>query len=362
VRVLVIRLRLIGDVIFTTPVLRALRRALPDAHLAYLVEDAAAPVVSRNPHLDDVVAISRPRGLARVWDDYTVGRRLRRSRYDVVLDLHGGPRASWLTWASRAPRRIGYSGEGRAWAYTDQVPRARTLQPRHSVENQWDILAALLQDPGAPDPQRDPVEMVEAPEAARQMEQWLAREGLQPPLRPIVIHVSAGNAFRRWPLSAFVELVVRLSSSSPERRIILTSGPSEAAAADAVVRAVREQMPTQPDAVRTCGDTTLDQLRSLIARSALYIGGDSGPLHVAATTSTPIVGLYGPTLPVRSSPWRDPALVTESVEVDGLPCRPCDQRVCTPGDFRCLTRISVEAVVAAAERALVRAGRTPPID
>jgi ADP-heptose:LPS heptosyltransferase len=86
----------------------------------------------------------------------------------------------------------------------------------------------------------------------------------------------------------------------------------------------------------------------------LYIGGDSGPLHVAATTRVPIVGLYGPTLPVRSAPWRDEGCVTESVDAGELPCRPCDQRVCAPGDFRCLSSILPAQVVAAATRALRR--------
>ncbi len=87
-------------------------------------------------------------------------------------------------------------------------------------------------------------------------------------------------------------------------------------------------------------------------RASLYIGGDSGPLHVAATSRVPIVGLYGPTLPARSAPWRDPRLRAEAMEVHGLACRPCDQRVCEPGDFRCLTTISPEQVAAAAERIL----------
>jgi ADP-heptose:LPS heptosyltransferase len=78
---------------------------------------------------------------------------------------------------------------------------------------------------------------------------------------------------------------------------------------------------------------------------------------VAATTAVPIVGLYGPTLPVRSAPWRAGACVTESVDAGELPCRPCDQRVCTPGDFRCLTSITPAQVVEAAERALARSAR-----
>jgi ADP-heptose:LPS heptosyltransferase len=100
------------------------------------------------------------------------------------------------------------------------------------------------------------------------------------------------------------------------------------------------------------GDISLLELRALIDRSQLFVGGDTGPLHMAASSSTPIVGIYGPTLAARSAPWRDARLSTESVQIDGLPCRPCEQRVCEPGDFRCLTQLQPSTVIAAAERAL----------
>jgi ADP-heptose:LPS heptosyltransferase len=100
------------------------------------------------------------------------------------------------------------------------------------------------------------------------------------------------------------------------------------------------------------GEFDLAELRALVGRSRLFIGGDSGPLHIAATTATPVVAIYGPTLPARSTPWRDPRYVAESVEVEGLACRPCDQRICAPGDYRCLTTLKPHDVVAAAERAL----------
>jgi lipopolysaccharide heptosyltransferase II len=351
VRVLVVRLRLIGDVVFTTPIIGALRRAWPDAYLSYLVEPAAAPVVLHHPALNQVVLAARTRGWRRVRDDITLGARLRRDRYDLVLDLHSGPRASWLTWMSGAPRRVGFDVQGRQWAYTDVVSRPRELRPRHSVENQWDILAPVLAGIEGPTPSRDPVTMVHAPDADATVDAWMRREGLSDD-DLVVVHVSAGNAFRRWPLLSFVELVDRLSVAGPNRRIILTSGPSEAAAAADVVRLVRERRSSAPEAVRTCGDMSLDELHALIGRARLYIGGDSGPLHVAATTRTPIVGLYGPTLPVRSAPWRDPLVWSAAVDVGALPCRPCEQRVCVPGDFRCLTHITVDAVVAAAERGL----------
>ena len=102
-KILLIRLRLIGDVVFTTPLLGALERRFPESRLTYLVERDAAPVVSGNPHLDKVIVVPRTRGLARVRDDLRLVQRLRAERYDVVIDLHGGPRSSWLTWATGAP-------------------------------------------------------------------------------------------------------------------------------------------------------------------------------------------------------------------------------------------------------------------
>jgi ADP-heptose:LPS heptosyltransferase len=259
-----------------------------------------------------------------------------------------------LTWLSGAPIRLGYEVVGRSWMYTRRVARPRALRPRHSVENQWDLLATL--DIAPPDRSRFPVEMATDVQASASVDARL-------PSTPdadclIVIHVSAGNPFRRWPSGHFVDLVRALVNAGGDRRVIVTSGPSEHDAVNRVVSGARTGLDAAAAArVLSCGEFSLAELRALLDRAALYIGGDSGPLHVAATTGVPIVGLYGPTLPVRSAPWRDDRYMTESVDVGPLPCRPCDQRVCEPGDFRCLTSIAPAAVAAAAERAL--AGRRP---
>jgi ADP-heptose:LPS heptosyltransferase len=204
-----------------------------------------------------------------------------------------------------------------------------------------------------PDPEIDPTEMPEDAEATSRVAHRLAGVGISGDSAVIVIHVSAGNPFRRWPSASFVDLVCRLASFDPTRRIILTSGPSDAAAAAAIAAGARARLSAdQRAAVVECGEFNLAELRALIARAALYIGGDSGPLHIAGTTGVPTVGLYGPTLPVRSQPFRSARFISAAAEVTGLPCRPCDQRRCEPGDFRCLTRISADAVAAVAERAL----------
>ncbi len=354
-KILLVRLRQIGDVVFTTPAFAALRDHFPAVHLTYLVEPAAAPVVAGNPDLSEVIVAPRGSGVRGFLADLALGRRLARERFDIVLDFHGGPRASLLTWLSRAPRRVGYDVSGRAWMYTERIARPRELRARHSVENQWDLLAAIGVPP--PDRRRYPVAMPLLDGVVTQVRERLAAHGVTPAARVVVIHVSAGNPFRRWPLDSFAAVAAALPALDPDVRVIVTSGPSDAGAAAQVIRMAREQLePGRKDQVLACGEFSLGELRALVDGAALYIGGDSGPMHVAATSRVPMVSLYGPTLPVRSEPWRDAILPALPVEVHGLACRPCDQRVCEPGDFRCLGQISPSQVIDAATQLLARNG------
>ena len=356
-RILLIRLRQIGDVVFTTPAVHALRRRFPDAYVSYVVEPAAAPIVVNNPHLNEVIVAPRTPGVRGMLGDLALARRLRTQGYDLAIDFHGGPRASLLTWLSGAPERLGYDVAGRGWMYTQRVGRPRELRPRHSVENQWDLLAPLGISP--PDRSAFPMEMPLDPAAAAEVASRLAQHAVGSDDHVIVMHVSAGNPFRRWPAAHFVDLAVALAGADPRRRIVVTSGPSEHEASGRVIADAQTRLgAARASQVLSCGEFSLAELRALLERACLYLGGDSGPLHVAATTTVPVVGLYGPTLPVRSAPWRDDRWITESVDAGPLPCRPCDQRVCEPGDFRCLTSITPAQVVEAAERALARGSRT----
>lgn len=364
-KVLLIRLRLIGDVVFTTPIPRALKRVFPGARVAYLVEPAAAPVVAHNPFVDDVIVVPRRRGWRRVMDDLRLGARLRRAGYDLVIDLHGGPRSSWLAFATRAPQRIGYTVKGRSWMYSTAVQRPRELRARHSVVNQWDLLEAIRLGPadavrhgtsgwpgGAADPARDGVEMPLDPAADAGIARRLEAAGIGAEHELVVAHVSAGNPFRRWPEPAFVDALTAIAGAHPDRRVIVSSGPSDREAANRIIGASRARLGAGAGRIVEFGEFGLAELRALIGRSRLFIGGDTGPLHIAATTGTPVVGLYGPTLPARSAPWRDPSIPTISLDAGALPCRPCEQRVCEPGDFRCLTTLRPEDVISAAEQAL----------
>jgi predicted lipopolysaccharide heptosyltransferase III len=351
VRILFVRLRLIGDVVFTTPAIGAIKRRFPEARLTYLIEAPAAPVVRHHPALDEIIVLERPRGLARWQYDLRLARELRSKQFDLVIDFHGGPRSGLLTWATRAAQRIGYDLPGRRWCYTTRVPWTRSLvPPRHSVLNQWALLEPLGIDP--PDRAKDAVTMMTDPAAEERVTRRLEAAGVDRQAALIVMHVSAGNPFRRWPAASFASAAASLASADPQRRIIVTSGPSESDAAEAVAEQARSLAGDASAAILRTGEFDLAELKALVDRASLYIGGDSGPLHVSATTRTPIVALFGPTLPERSMPWRDPSIGAIAVDAGPLPCRPCHQRHCVPGDFRCLTMISPNMVVDAAERLL----------
>jgi ADP-heptose:LPS heptosyltransferase len=308
-------------------------------------------VVRHNPHLDNVIVAERPRGARRAIYDLELARRLRRQHFDLVIDFHGGPRSAWLTRATGAPRRIGYDLPWRGWAYTERVAWSRSLvPPRHSVENQWDLLRPL----GIPAPTlgEPPLGMSVDAGAQATVEQRLRGAGVRPDAPIVLMHVSAGNPFRRWPAEHFADVAAALARGDRARRIIITSGPSERGAADSVARAAQAQAGDSAGAILRIGEFDLTELHALAARAALYIGGDSGPLHIAATTNVPIVALFGPTLPQRSMPWRTVSARAVAVDSGPLPCRPCHQRYCVPGDFRCLTQLPPARVVAAAEQLL----------
>jgi lipopolysaccharide heptosyltransferase II len=349
-------LREIGDVVFTTPAIRALRQRFPDAYISYIVEPLAAPVVAHSPRLDEVIVVPRRGGVRGLLEDLALIRKLRAHSYDLVIDFHSGPRSSLMAWLSGAPTRVGYAVPGRSWMYTTRVARPRQIRARHAVENQWDLLNAV--GIPTPDPAHSPTEMIVDRGAARIVGERLAALGVQTDDELVVIHVSAGNPFRRWPADSFASLITMLLRRRARRRVIVVAGHADSDAVARVVGQATDRIEVAERDRLLTAEFTLDELRALMDRATLYIGGDSGPLHVASTTTVPIVGLYGPTLPVRSQPWRAPEWPSEAAEVDGLPCRPCNQRVCEPGDFRCLTRLTPDHVMQAAERALERA--TPP--
>jgi heptosyltransferase-1 len=335
-KILLIRLRRIGDVVMTTPAVAALKRALPLASLTYVIEEPLRRLVEGSPDLDRVIVVPPDQGAAAFLGFV---REIRREKYDAVLDFHGGPRASRIAWLSGAKLKVGYELKYKSVFYDIRVPRSRPEGRIHSVESHFSLVRALGLRVEEPLP---PLSLPPArKEEKEKIDQFWTENDLAA-ARVIILHIGAGNEFRDWGrenLSALADLLARQAGA----KIVLVGAQSDRP------RATGIQSISPSSVLSLAGELNFIELRDLIARAALFVGPDSGPMHIAATTKTPIVALFGPTLPANFAPWRAESTLMEK----DLDCRPCKQRRCLTRDFRCLRTITPAEVLAACSKYLL---------
>lgn len=333
-RVLVVRLGAVGDVIRALPALHRLRLTFPGAHLAWVVEDLAAPLLERHPDLNEVIRLSRrdlraagrsPRRLARTVSD--IGGRLRAGRYDVAVDLQSSLKSGILTVLSGARRRVGFApGHCREMSFLFTSEWAGLSSPwLNRVDRNLEMAAHLGARTG-------PVEasLTETVSEGAAAAGILASLGL-PPGAPILLAPGASRrqAFKRWPAAAWGRLGGLLAAAG--RSPVIVWGPGEEELAEEVERGSR-------GGARRAPPTSLPVLAALLRRAALFIGADTGPMHLAWAVGCPVVALFGPTDPRLNAPYGAGHEVVPAPEGD-------------------LGRLVPEAVSAAALRSLAKAGR-----
>jgi lipopolysaccharide heptosyltransferase II len=326
--ILLIRLRRIGDIIMTTPAVAALKKALPQASLTYIVEEPYGRLVEGNPDIDETVRIPPHQKAASFL---SLIRRLRRKKFDIAIDFHGGPRASRIAWLSGARLKVGYELKHKEFIYDVRVPRSREGARLHSVENHLNLVRAAGVEVHEPWPRL--ILPPAWPAEMKRVEELWTGLGL-PGQKTVVLHIGAGNAFRDWGSENLGALAVRLAAL-PDVRVALVGSREDVPRGDEI-RAKSGNAVTS-----FAGKLNLIELREIIGRARLFVGPDSGPMHVAASTSTPIVALFGPNLPEYNAPWMARATIIEKT----LACRPCKQRECVTGDLRCLRNITVDEVL-----------------
>ncbi|HWN55487.1 MAG TPA: lipopolysaccharide heptosyltransferase I [Methylomirabilota bacterium] len=299
-----VKLSSLGDVIHALPVARALRRALPEAELTWIVEAREYAILRDHPDLDTVVPVDtrlwrrlirRPAGMRQVWDK--VGRlrtRIRRARFDVAIDLQGLLKSGLLTAYTGAPVRIGFSASRCRERGNALFTNRRVTPPpeaAHIVEQYLALLGPLGITPGAPD-----FHVPVPAESAGRIDDFLAKEGVKPGDRLVVINPGAGRPEKQWPVSHFRTLAERLITEAGAR-VLLAWGPDEAHMA----RQIGLGLPG--GSALMAPPTDLGELTALLARARLMIANDTGPLHLAAALGTPALGLFGPTRAVRNGPF-----------------------------------------------------------
>jgi predicted lipopolysaccharide heptosyltransferase III len=338
-RVLLVRLRSIGDTVLTTPSLFALKRFLPQASIDILLEDWVAPVLDGFPHVDKVITLERKSTSARA----RVARQLRANNYDVVYNLHGGSTATLLTRATGAKHRVGYKTYQYARLHNHLSPSSSLLWGRdktHSVEQQL----ALLGWTGVPVSDRPPTQLKVTPEASAAIAKRLQVAGLSD-VPFAVIHPAAAFATKQWAADKFGILAADLRNKGLAVVAITTANEKP------VIDELNNNTTTPAEAFT---DLSLPEITALLARARVFVGNDSGIAHIAAAVRAPTVVIFGSSNTAHWRPWT-PSLSSCAAEVvlEEMDCQPCHGYFCEKFDEpECIKRVPVERVIAATERVL----------
>ena len=339
-RILIVKLGAIGDIVQTLPAVAALRRVYPKAWLAWIVETAGADLLRGNPDLDELITIDTQAWRANWWvglrHAWYVSRHLRRAGFDLCIDFQGFLKSALLAYFSGAPIRLG-------------LPRQRCREPLSAILTNChgprvdpdmpvvEQLVELLRPLGVTTTERHfPIPLTEPDEhfAARVWREL----GFTADVPVVVLNPGAAWDAKRWGALNFA----RLNDALIRRyqvRTLLTWGPGEESLVQRVVQAM-----TYTPAIAPA--TTLMQFAALVSRCTVFVGADTGPLHLAAAVGTPTVALFGPSNPRRNAPYGKGHIVLHRQSR----CGTSDQRTCGHGGS--LPAIEVETVVQAVGKLL----------
>ena len=287
-RILLVRLSAVGDVIHGLPVLNALRERFPQAFLGWVVEQRAATLLEGHPALDERILL--PRGWLKsprtVWQ---LRRRLHQLRFDLAIDIQGLTKSAIAAWLSGAGRRIGFGDEkGRELSRWLNNELVHTSAP-HIIDSNLQLLLPLGID--------RPTVRFEIPERAvdgQRAEQMVESAGLSGGFA--VVNPGAGWPSKLWPPERYAAVARHLAARQALPSLVVWAGSQEEAWA-------RQIVAESDGAARLAPATTLLELAAVTRRARLFVGSDTGPLHLAAAVGTPCVGLFGPMPAERNGPY-----------------------------------------------------------
>lgn len=333
--ILIIKLRYLGDVLLATPTLRAIKTARPDARVTMMVNRGTEDVLSGNPDLDEILVLDKG-SLAAQWGLIT---GLRRRQFDTVIDLTDGDRSAFLSWISGAPIRIGFNDEHR-WrgrCYTQVVQPVPGV--RHRIDRDLEALKSLSIQAGSKDPQ-----LWLTSEEEKSADHLLDQLGVQRSLAMVILQPGARYWFKSWPPERFAELADQLTSQYGCQ--VLIGGSKQDVD---LAQQIRQKTKSRP--IIMAGHTTIKQFAAIAKKSALFVGSDSGAMHIATAVGTPVVALFGPSNPREWGPRGGPV----EVIYKGLDCRTCFHPSCQRGEQNCMRLITIDEVMMAAARLMRQA-------
>ncbi|HEX3726947.1 MAG TPA: glycosyltransferase family 9 protein [Pirellulales bacterium] len=333
-RILIVRLSAIGDVVHGLPVLAALRDAQPRAFVAWIVEERAAAILRGQAELDELIVIKRGwyRSLREIL---AIRRRIRGYRFDTSIDLQGLTKSAGLAWISGIPQRIGFKGpSGREFS---RLMNNQLVSPQrtHVIDRNVELLTAL----GVTDPSpRLKLEVSASDlESADRILASLAIAGGFALMNP-----GAGWPSKLWPAERYAGVARHLGTRRGVKSVVVWGTDRERAWAQEIVGGSQGQALAAPA-------TSLSEMAALAKRASMFIGSDTGPLHIAAAVGTACVGLFGPMPAERNGPYGNQNIALQHMRLEGSH----RQRRRATGES--MQAITVSDVTAACDQILDRA-------
>ncbi len=338
-KILIIRLSAIGDVVHVLPALRLLRSHFPLSKIAWLVEDKASGVLTGHPDIDDVIVFPRKKWQRTILkinktfntlsEIYSFYKRLRREHYDLIIDFQGNLKSGIMNLITGSEKKVGFGkGYCRELNYlTTQYQAFPPEKKMHRIDKNLFLLKELGIENGFQRPKL-PVFKLDKKYISK-----FITTSINPCLPIIIIHpgTSKFGSYKQWPPLNYA-LLGDMILDTYEANVVFTWGPYEFG----VVKEILKKM--KHEATPACETRSIKQLIELIKHASLFIGGDTGPLHIASTLDIPVVGIYGPKDPEIYGPYNGKAIVIKK----DVPCSPCRKRTC--GDPICMSSILPEDV------------------
>ncbi|HKW57769.1 MAG TPA: lipopolysaccharide heptosyltransferase II [Candidatus Acidoferrum sp.] len=319
----------VGDAIMALPALRAVRKRFAEAQITILARPYVAEIYKGQSVCDDLMASG---------SEADVVRELRARKFDAALLLQNAFEAAWVAWRAGIPQRIGYGRDGRSLLLTKAV---RVPKPGEIPSHEQYYYLELLRRAGWLDtlPKETFIELKVTEENRRRAEGMLQAAGARAGQARIAIGAGASyGSAKCWLPERFAEVANRLQEQTGAG-IVLFGTEAEASVSSAIAAGL-QRPPTN-----LTGKTAISDLPALLSRCQLFIGNDSGAMHVAAAVGLPVVTIFGPTDPFGTS-----AVTPRCTVVQEKPyCSPCFLRRC-PTDHRCMTRVTPDAVESAAKQ------------
>ena len=337
-RVLVVRLRSIGDTVLSTPSLIALRRFVSNAEIDILLEDWVAPLLDGFEGVN-VVSIGEGNAAKLKAANY-----LRSRKYDVAINLHGGTTSSFFIRATGAKHRIGLSHYRYKRFYNHLYSSAADFWHRHILHSAEQQLA-VLGFAGVPVDDRPKSRLVVTNAAAEQLERRLADSALRTIHSGFaLIHPTAAFATKQWATANFARTV----------EFLLEKGLyTVAVAAQHEANVLNELKDESKAPIFIFNDLSLPEITALASKANIFVGNDSGIAHIAAAVGTPTVVVFGSSNRNHWRPWTD---APNEIVFEPLPCQPCPGRICAEfGEPKCILSVTPSAVFTALERVLAAA-------